>query len=48
MFPTDAGSRTWLSEDDCDLDAFRCLVGQNTDPHDYPSAERIEQNVLAV
>lgn len=45
MSPTDAGSgtgsRTWLSEDDCDLDAFRSLIEQGTDPQAYPSAERV-------
>ncbi|MPY48598.1 phytanoyl-CoA dioxygenase family protein [Streptomyces acidicola] len=50
MSPTDtgsqAGSRTWLSEDDCDLDTFRSLVEQDTDPQAYPSAERTERHVL--
>ncbi|MFE2520758.1 phytanoyl-CoA dioxygenase family protein [Streptomyces mirabilis] len=45
MSPTAAGSRTWLTEADCDLDVFRSLVEQRTDPADHPSAERIEQNV---
>ncbi|MFJ2606357.1 phytanoyl-CoA dioxygenase family protein [Streptomyces sp. NPDC091279] len=45
MSPTVAGSRTWLTESDCDLDTFRSLVEQSTDPADHPSAERIEQNV---
>ena len=45
MSPTAAGARTWLTEADCDLDAFRSLVEQSTDPADHPSAERIEQNV---
>ncbi|MFF7925212.1 phytanoyl-CoA dioxygenase family protein [Streptomyces mirabilis] len=45
MSPTVAGSRTWLTEADCDLDAFRSLVEQRTDPADHPSAERGEQNV---
>ncbi|UUU20322.1 phytanoyl-CoA dioxygenase family protein [Streptomyces sp. DSM 40750] len=40
-----AASRTWLTEADCDLDAFRALVERNTDPADHPSAERVEQNV---
>ncbi|MER6266699.1 hypothetical protein [Streptomyces sp900105755] len=40
-----AGARTWLTEADCDLDAFRALVDQRTDPADIPSAERVEQNV---
>ncbi|MFE2425901.1 phytanoyl-CoA dioxygenase family protein [Streptomyces sp. NPDC059373] len=41
-----AGRRTWLSENDCDLDAFRSLVEQSTDPRDYPYAARTERNVL--
>ncbi|MER5936444.1 phytanoyl-CoA dioxygenase family protein [Streptomyces sp. NPDC001928] len=45
MSPTAAGARTWLTEADCDLDAFRSLVEQSTDAADHPSAERIEQNV---
>lgn len=45
MFPTPVRSRTWLTEEDCDLDAFRSLVEQRTDPADHPSALRIEQNV---
>ncbi|MGW7544310.1 phytanoyl-CoA dioxygenase family protein [Streptomyces sp. NPDC054770] len=45
MSPTAAGARTWLSEADCDLDAFRPLVEQDTDPADHPNAERVEQNV---
>ncbi|MGY4979240.1 phytanoyl-CoA dioxygenase family protein [Streptomyces sp. 900105755] len=40
-----ATARTWLTEADCDLDAFRSLVDQRTDPADTPSAERVEQNV---
>ncbi|SEF15951.1 phytanoyl-CoA dioxygenase family protein [Streptomyces sp. Ag109_O5-10] len=40
-----AGARTWLTEADCDLDAFRSLVDQRTDPADTPSAERVELNV---
>ncbi|MFF4346156.1 phytanoyl-CoA dioxygenase family protein [Streptomyces sp. NPDC001530] len=45
MSPTPAESRTWLTEEDCELDAFRALVAQRTDAADYPSAERVEQNV---
>ncbi|MEU2735601.1 phytanoyl-CoA dioxygenase family protein [Streptomyces sp. NPDC007095] len=45
MSPIAAGSRTWLTEADCDLDVFRSLVEQRTDPADHLSAERIEQNV---
>ncbi|MER6225078.1 phytanoyl-CoA dioxygenase family protein [Streptomyces sp900105755] len=40
-----ATARAWLTEADCDLDAFRSLVDQRTDPADTPSAERVEQNV---
>ena len=45
MSPITAGTRTWLTEADCDLDVFRSLVEQRTDLADHPSAERIEQNV---
>ncbi|EFL20579.1 phytanoyl-CoA dioxygenase [Streptomyces himastatinicus ATCC 53653] len=45
MSPTDTAPRTWLTEDDCALDAFRVLVERGTDPHDHPSAERIERGV---
>ncbi|MCX5088255.1 phytanoyl-CoA dioxygenase family protein [Streptomyces sp. NBC_00365] len=45
MSPVTAGARTWLTEADCDLDVFRSLVEQRTDPADHPSAERVEQNV---
>ncbi|GAA2567841.1 MULTISPECIES: phytanoyl-CoA dioxygenase family protein [Streptomyces] len=37
---------SWLSERDCDLDAFRALVGQATDPAGYPHASGVERNVL--
>ncbi|MBJ6642505.1 phytanoyl-CoA dioxygenase family protein [Streptomyces griseoincarnatus] len=36
----------WLSERDCDLDAFRALVEQSTDASSYPLASAIERNVL--
>ncbi|MGP4091536.1 phytanoyl-CoA dioxygenase family protein [Streptomyces sp. KR55] len=39
-------STSWLSEQDCDLDAFRALVEQKTDAADYPHAASVEQNVL--
>lgn len=45
MSPITARTRTWLTEADCDLDAFRSLVEQRTDLADHPTAERIEQNV---
>jgi ectoine hydroxylase-related dioxygenase (phytanoyl-CoA dioxygenase family) len=46
MSPTGAGSRVWLDAADCDLDAFRTLVAERTDPHEYPYAEGVERNVL--
>ena len=45
MSPVAAGPRAWLTEADCDLDVFRSLVEQRTDPAVHPSAERVEQNV---
>ncbi|MGW1714018.1 phytanoyl-CoA dioxygenase family protein [Streptomyces sp. NPDC002156] len=45
MSPPAVGARTWPTEADCDLDVFRSLVEQATDPADHLSAERIEQNV---
>ncbi|MET7763580.1 phytanoyl-CoA dioxygenase family protein [Streptomyces sp. NPDC005355] len=42
---TDA-ARTWLSEEDCDLDAFRALVERATDPADHPHASGVERGVL--
>ncbi|OQD57202.1 phytanoyl-CoA dioxygenase [Streptomyces phaeoluteigriseus] len=36
----------WLSERDCDLDAFRALVEHGTDVADYPHAAAVERNVL--
>ncbi|MCX5527893.1 phytanoyl-CoA dioxygenase family protein [Streptomyces bobili] len=36
----------WLSERDCDLDAFRALVEQATDVAAYPHAASVERNVL--
>ncbi|MET7680540.1 phytanoyl-CoA dioxygenase family protein [Streptomyces sp. NPDC005423] len=45
MPPVSAAARTWLTEADCDLDAFRALVEQRTDPADHPSAQRVERNV---
>ncbi|MBX9360643.1 phytanoyl-CoA dioxygenase family protein [Streptomyces sp. WAC04114] len=43
---TSVHHRAWLSEQDCDLDAFRALVEQATDPADYPHASAVEHNVL--
>ncbi|WP_435282714.1 phytanoyl-CoA dioxygenase family protein [Streptomyces koelreuteriae] len=42
---TSVHHRAWLSEQDCDLDAFRALVEQETDPADYPHASAVERNV---
>ncbi|GAB2848306.1 phytanoyl-CoA dioxygenase family protein [Streptomyces deserti] len=42
---TSVHRRRWLSEQDCDLDAFRALVEQATDPTDYPHACAVERNV---
>ncbi|MEU9664463.1 phytanoyl-CoA dioxygenase family protein [Streptomyces bobili] len=36
----------WLSERDCDLDAFRALVERATDVAAYPHAASVERNVL--
>ncbi|MFS8200029.1 phytanoyl-CoA dioxygenase family protein [Streptomyces sp. CWNU-52B] len=46
MSRTLSGPRTWLSAHDCDLDGFRELVEQSTDPAGYPYAAAVEQNVL--
>ncbi|MER5404219.1 phytanoyl-CoA dioxygenase family protein [Streptomyces sp. NPDC002769] len=46
MASRNAGPRMWLSgETDCDLDAFRALVAERTDPRDYPYAAEVERNV---
>ncbi|GGZ84388.1 phytanoyl-CoA dioxygenase family protein [Streptomyces rochei] len=37
--------RSRLSEQDCDLDAFRALVEQSTDPAAHPRATAVEHNV---
>ncbi|MFJ7339732.1 phytanoyl-CoA dioxygenase family protein [Streptomyces sp. NPDC101110] len=42
---TSVHHRAWLSEQDCDLDAFRDLVERATDPADYPHAGAVERNV---
>ncbi|MCP3767861.1 MULTISPECIES: phytanoyl-CoA dioxygenase family protein [Streptomyces] len=41
-----AQQRPWLSEQDCDLDAFRALVERTTDRSAYPHACAVERNVL--
>lgn len=43
---TSVHRRSWLSEQDCDLDSFRALVERTTDLADYPYAASVEQNVL--
>ncbi|WP_405831966.1 phytanoyl-CoA dioxygenase family protein [Streptomyces sp. NBC_01176] len=46
MASQDAGPRVWLSGDtDCDLDAFRALVAERTDPRDHPYAAEVARNV---
>ncbi|MFG2026544.1 phytanoyl-CoA dioxygenase family protein [Streptomyces sp. NPDC048825] len=45
MTVTSVHPRPWLSEQDCDLDSFRALVEQDTDPTDYPQASAIVRNV---
>lgn len=46
MSVTAAQGRAWLSERDCDLDAFRALVGRTTRLADYPHASAVRHNVL--
>nr|WP_324786077.1 phytanoyl-CoA dioxygenase family protein [Streptomyces sp. H51] len=41
-----ARRRVWLSERDCDLDAFRALVETSTDRADYPYASAVQRGVL--
>jgi ectoine hydroxylase-related dioxygenase (phytanoyl-CoA dioxygenase family) len=38
--------KAWFNEDDCDLDAFRAIVEQATDPADYPLSAGIERGVV--
>ncbi|NUT29035.1 MAG: phytanoyl-CoA dioxygenase, partial [Streptomyces sp.] len=38
--------RAWLSEQDCDLAAFRALVERTTDLADYPYASAVQRGVL--
>ncbi|MGW0085622.1 phytanoyl-CoA dioxygenase family protein [Streptomyces sp. NPDC003393] len=38
--------RTWLTERDCNLDAFRALVERTTDLAGHPHASAVEQGVL--
>src|SRR5689334_17063489 len=46
MSLTAAGPGIWLREEDCDLEHFRSLVGERTDPADHPLADGVEQNVV--
>lgn len=46
MSLTAAQRRAWLSEQDCDLDAFRALVARTTDLADYPYASSVQSDVL--
>jgi ectoine hydroxylase-related dioxygenase (phytanoyl-CoA dioxygenase family) len=41
-----AQQRAWLTEQDCDLAAFRALVERSTDLADFPHAASVESNVL--
>ena len=38
--------RGWFTRDDCRLDDFRAVVEVETDPADYPHADRVEREVL--
>ncbi|MEV5879880.1 phytanoyl-CoA dioxygenase family protein [Streptomyces sp. NPDC052101] len=38
--------RVWLSEQDCDLGAFRALIDRTTHLADYPHAASVAENVL--
>src|SRR5271165_6102339 len=38
-------NRVWLTEDGCDLEAFRALVERKVDPADYPYASDVISNV---
>ncbi|GGI99355.1 phytanoyl-CoA dioxygenase family protein [Streptomyces brasiliensis] len=46
MSLTTAQGRAWLTEQDCDLDTFRTLVGRTTHLADHPHAVSVERNVL--
>lgn len=39
--------RAWLTSADCDLAEFRAVVEVETDPADYPHADRVERGVLS-
>ncbi len=38
--------RVWLTKDQCDIEGFRAIVEQTTNPADYPFAAGVEKNVL--
>lgn len=45
--PSEAGPSTvWLTEIDCDIDAFRAEVEREVDPAAYPHARLVDGNVL--
>jgi ectoine hydroxylase-related dioxygenase (phytanoyl-CoA dioxygenase family) len=46
MSVASAPGRAWLSEQDCDLDAFRALIDRTTRLADYPHAASVAENVL--
>lgn len=46
MSLTAAQRRAWLSEQDCDLDAFRAEVERTTDAADYPYSTAVRGQVL--
>ena len=43
---TSSAQGAWLSYKDCDLASFRAVVEVQTDPADYPHADRVERGVL--
>ncbi|KOV61870.1 phytanoyl-CoA dioxygenase family protein [Streptomyces sp. MMG1121] len=45
MSVASAPGRTWLSEQDCDLDAFRALIDRTTRLADHPHAVSVRDNV---
>jgi ectoine hydroxylase-related dioxygenase (phytanoyl-CoA dioxygenase family) len=44
--PLTTTSRAWIEAADCDLDDFRALVSQDTDPADFPLAHDVRKGVL--
>jgi ectoine hydroxylase-related dioxygenase (phytanoyl-CoA dioxygenase family) len=46
MSVTSPTRRPWLSEQDCDLDAFRALTDRTTDLADFPHAASVRDNAL--